>query len=74
MVVLEKNKVYKWVNRLYLIPNNSGDVYLIKDKDIIEYLPQMSISTIHYYGELVGKNFNYKGKKVCHKTHTAMKR
>lgn len=62
MALFHKNKIYKWVNRLYLIPNDSGNVYLIKDKAPIEYLPQMSTSTILYYGKLVGKDFTFKGK------------
>lgn len=51
-----KNKVYEWVGRYYLVPNNSGDVYeIVKGK--VVYLPEMSTSTIKYYGTLVGKDY-----------------
>lgn len=44
--LMQKNKVYEWIGKYYLIPNNSGDVYLIGRNPPIKYLPDMSKSAI----------------------------
>ena len=58
--LMQKNKVYEWIGKYYLIPNNSEDVYLIGKNPPIKYLPDMSKSTILYYGTLVSKDFSFK--------------